>query len=499
MLIYMVDNPYRFDVEQTAIILMPSLNPSVTNEEPPRAPISEDYAVSTLIPGPKSIRADFFLQIGGQSCTETCISVFDEDADEEYKKTETRHTIRRSVFKAYVKLTNDKPAWGALAGVRPVKLARGFLEEGKSPTEVSRLLENRYYVRKDKVKMLLECATHSLALKSELEPFDAALYVGIPYCPTRCSYCSFTSKATHTQEELDEYLKALTLEIHALSKSLEISKGRVKLKAVYIGGGTPTVLNEVQLSALLATIGNAFTLAKDCEYTVEAGRPDTITIEKLEAIVSGGAERISINPQSFSQRVLRNIGRKHGVDEIYRAFEKANSVPGLKVNMDLIAGLPGDNLAGFAVSVKSAVELSPENITVHTLAVKKGATIAKESFEHTKPEIIHEMLKLSEEMLREQNYNPYYLYRQKYSGGSFENVGYARLNEICRYNIYMMDELLPVLGVGAGAVTKLGADGQITRLTNPKYGVDYMRQIEDVLLKKDKIAAYYLEKLQREL
>ncbi len=493
MNIYLINNPYKFDVEQTAIILMPERKPRVTDAPAPRARIAEDFAVSELSFGPKSVTATFSLQLDDKFCTETCRSVFNGDEDEETVRTETRHTLRRSVYKAYVSLTGDRPAWGALAGVRPAKLARRFIESGLSEEETKRLLTGRYEIRQDKAEMTMAAAICAKTLKAQLTRKDAALYVGIPFCPTRCAYCSFISKAAPDAktESVESYLRVLRDEIKKVGEQLD--GAGVRLRAVYVGGGTPTALAPEQLSALLETINSSTARSEDCEFTVEAGRPDTVTAEKLDAIKRGGAGRISINPQTFSNRVLKNIGRSHSVDDVYAAYELARSFNAFVINMDLIAGLPGDTLAGFAGSVKRATELLPEDITVHTLALKKGSFFAEKGFQCTPPETIEGMLGAGAEILSGCGYRPYYLYRQKYSGGSFENVGYEKDGQVCKYNVYMMDELLPVIGCGAGAVTKLSFDGEekIVRITNPKYPEDYVAHAADVLDKKLGIGRFY--------
>jgi oxygen-independent coproporphyrinogen-3 oxidase len=493
MNIYMVENPYKFDVEQTAIILMPERKPRVTESPAPRARIAEDFAISELKVGKKSATAKFSLQLDGKFCAETCISVFKGDESKQEIETEIRNTLRRSVYKAYVTLTGNRPAWGALAGVRPTKLARRHMEKGLSADETKKLLVNRYYIRPDKAEMSVSAAICAQKLKKNLSENDAALYVGIPYCPTRCAYCSFISKAAPDAKTgaVQKYLSVLEQEIAETGE--RISEAGVRLQAVYIGGGTPTVLSPEQLSSLLCAIKRSFELAEGCEFTVEAGRPDTITSEKLGAIRENGANRLSINPQTFSNRVLKNIGRGHSVDDIYNAFELVRGIGGFSVNMDLIAGLPGDSFAGFAKSVKNAIELEPENITVHTLALKRGSSFAENGFLHMPPETIAEMLSNGADMLAKAGYEPYYLYRQKYSGGSFENVGYAKDDQICRYNVYMMDELLPVIACGAGAVTKLTFDREqnIIRISNPKYPEDYIAKSDEIMESKAKLAAFY--------
>ncbi len=493
MHIYMRENPYKFDVEQTAIILFPERSPRVVVEEIPGSNLTEDYGVSSITPTEKGITASFFLQLDGRSTKQSAQGLFPPDADEEARKTETRHTVRRSVYKAFVALTGEKPAWGALSGVRPAKLTRKYMEAGNTEQQTRKILENRYGIRKDRAALALRAAKVSLDLKKDLTHKDAGIYLGIPFCPTRCSYCSFISRAAPkaASEMIAAYLRALLEEMSAVGESLKESGCRVP--ALYIGGGTPTTLDEEQLNVLLLHARNVFPLARDCELTLEAGRPDTITREKLQVAAENGVNRLSINPQTFSNRVLEAVGRRHTVEQNYDAYELARSFARFQINMDLIAGLPADNLANFADSVTQACNLYPENITVHTLALKRGSALTESGAKQHTPQTIAAMLKNGEEILSAYHYLPYYLYRQKYSGGSFENVGYALGGDICRYNVYMMDELLPVIGCGAGAVTKLGFDtGEaVVRLNNPKYPEDYLARKEEIIGKKEEIKAFF--------
>lgn len=494
MHIYLSDNPYLYDVEQTAMTLMPDRLPRATAEIPEVIDRTKDYAVSKLTRTKKGVVAAFTLCIDGETVTETCRELIgDVSADE--ADSIARHAVRRSVFKAYSTLTGDKPAWGAVSGVRPAKLARKLLNSGLTPDEAVNRLKRGYYVREDKARFAVDCAVYAQNLLSELTGDDVALYVGIPFCPTRCAYCSFISKTAPgaDSETVVEYLNCLLREIEATGNALKAAKKRVC--AVYVGGGTPTFLSAEQLRALLGKIRESFVLGENCEFTVEAGRPDTLTPEKLNAITDGGATRISVNPQSFSNRVLASIGRSHSAEAVYDAYRLAREKDGLEINMDLIAGLPGDSVAGFAQSVSNAVSLEPENITVHTLAVKKGSAFAERHQAQLSSEQISAMLEVGWDILRENGYAPYYLYRQKYSGGSFENVGWAKEERICRYNVYMMEELLPVAACGAGAVTKLTDDSgkKIERLVNPKYPADYCVAIEEIIEKKEIMTRYLSE------
>lgn len=483
MHIFLENNPYKFDVEQTAIMLMPARSPRVTDAPPPRAVLEEDYAVCGLKIAEKSAMATCMLKLDGKRVTKACRYVY-EEGDEDRREGEIRHTVRRSVYKAYTELTGKRPAWGALSGVRPAKLARGFISDGLSPADTVKKLMSRYYIAEEKALLAVQCAAEAIELKAGLSPSDTAVYIGVPYCPTRCAYCSFFSRAADDAPpgQISKYLDALIAEISAAALALSAA-GRT-VKALYIGGGTPTTLSADALALLLEN-SRRLPLVRDCEITLECGRPDTMTREKLQAAKAGGVTRVSVNPQSFSERVLSAIGRVHGIDAVYEAYELARGL-GFEVNMDLIAGLPEDSLAAFADGVRSAVGLRPENITVHTLAIKKGSAFAAAAPTLPPPDTVAAMLDAARAELVSAGYFPYYLYRQKYMSGSFENVGYSLEGRICEYNIYMMEELLPVIACGAGAATKLVSpdEREISRLTNPKFPEEYIARIDELTAAK---------------
>ncbi len=493
MKIYLDGNPFAYDVEQTALALFPGRGPRAAADAPRPFDRTGDYGISRLTYTKRGVTAAFTLCLDGQTVTEICRENLGDSAEEREPEALARHAVRRSVYKAYAALTGEKPAWGALSGVRPAKLARRLMQAGMTPEEAEKRLRRGYYVRDDKARLAVSAAVCAETLSRELDPRDAALYVGIPFCPTRCAYCSFISKTAPSAdaEAVVAYLDALRRELAAMGAGAAAAGARIR--AVYIGGGTPTFLSAPQLSALMAEIRGDFALAPGCEFTVEAGRPDSLTEDKLRAVAEGGATRVSVNPQSFSNRVLAAIGRSHSAESVYDAFRAVRATGGMEINMDLIAGLPGDTAAGFAQSVSRTLELGPENVTVHTLALKKGSSFAERHQAQLSPQLIADMLSTAHRMLSEAGYAPYYLYRQKYSGGSFENVGWAKEEKICRYNVYMMEELLPVLAAGAGAVTKLSGDGtgRIERLTNPKYPADYCAAIGEILKKKTGLAGLF--------
>ena len=398
-----------------------------------------------------------------------------------------RQTLQQSYYLAAVQLLPEMPAWGALAGVRPTKLTTRCLAQGGSEAEALRLMRHTYYVSPSRSALSLDCSRSTLAAAAKLRPRDISLYVGIPFCPTRCVYCSFVSRTVGKKAELMEpYLQALGQEIAVTGELLK--EAGCTVRSVYIGGGTPTTLDTAQLAWLLDSIHAAFDLGQCLEFTVEAGRPDTLSMEKLASIREHGANRISINPQSMIDSVLRACGRPHTAADVLRCYEQASSLGFDAINMDLIAGLPTDSFAGFCRSLDTVTALNPGNITVHTLALKKGADLFEKRQALPSQEEVAQMVDYTERTLRPAGYRPYYLYRQKYMSGSFENVGWSRDNLDCLYNIYMMEELHTILSLGGGGMNKLNLPGgKIQRYHNPKFPEQYITMLPEVLAQKRQI------------
>ena len=380
-----------------------------------------------------------------------------------------RYVVRRAVYRAALAFLPNVPEWGALSGVRPAKLGRLLIrEKGSSEAAVHALMQGDF-VSREKAKLTVTCAEAALKVLETREARDFDVYIGIPFCPTRCAYCSFVSAATAAQGKLiPAYVEKLIAE---LAQGAELShKLGLRLRTLYMGGGTPTTLSPEQLDRVLTA---AEALGNPEEITVEAGRPDTIDAEKLAVLRAHGVGRVSVNPQTMNDEVLKRIGRRHTAQDIVDKMKLVRAAGFESVNMDLIAGLPGDTPESFANTLDRVMELEPENITVHTFARKRGATLF--DTEQESPEILIEMLKTAREKLSGK-YKPYYLYRQKYSGGSFENIGWTVPGHECFYNISMMEELSTVLSFGAGAVTKLIAPGVIRRVTHPKYAAEYLER-----------------------
>lgn len=393
-----------------------------------------------------------------------------------------RRTLQRAFYLAAVDCLGAEPPWGMLSGVRPVKLPTRAMEAGATPRQAEAMLRDQYRVSESRRALAMDCAKASLAVKNSLRPEEVSLYVGIPFCPTRCAYCSFISSSGSANKLIPQYMEGLLEEIDAAGAALRAGGKRVR--AVYIGGGTPTTLEAGQLQELLARLKAAFSLKPGTELTVEAGRPDTITREKLEAIRDGGATRISVNPQTMSDQVLSAIGRGHRAEDIRRAYALAREVGAGGINMDLIAGLPADSPEGFANTVDEVIAMDPENITVHTLALKKGARLRQEETPLPGGAEVAQMLSYAWQALRRAGYVPYYLYRQKFMSGSFENVGWCKPGQENVYNICMMEELHTVLSLGAGGVSKLVGGATVARQANPKYPQEYLTNLPRILADK---------------
>ena len=407
--------------------------------------------------------------------------------------------LKMSFFRAARELADDPHPWGALTGIRPAKKALELMD-GPAAGDTGRaaeLLTSKYSVTPERAGLAAVCAGYAREARERLRPREFSLYVGVPFCPTRCAYCSFVSAAVEKSGKLIEpYAAALASEmeqIGELTRSLGLC-----VRTVYWGGGTPTTLSAAQLEMLMKKLKSSFDLSRVTEYTVEAGRPDTLTEEKLTVLLEGGAGRISINPQTLDDNVLKTIGRAHTADDFFRAFELAVRAGFMHINTDLIAGLPGDTPQGFSQTLETVLNLRPDNITVHTLARKKGSrlTLGGEAPSgEAARENAGEMLDFSRAALRKNGYEPYYLYRQKFMAGGFENVGWTLPGGQCLYNLCMMEELHTVLSVGAGGVSKLvdAGRGRIERVFQCKYPLEYLDRHDKIEAYKNRLAEFASE------
>ena len=388
------------------------------------------------------------------------------------------------------------PKWGILTGVRPSKLMMRHIEsDGEAAAE--EYFKNVLLVSPEKTRLAKEVALSEKKIVSLSKKDSASLYISIPFCPTRCSYCSFVSHSIASQSAkklIPEYVEKLCEEIRLTAK--KANECGLKILSVYWGGGTPTTLSPEELKTVLSEIQNSFDLSSCLEYTVEAGRPDTVTKEKLDVLKQFGVTRVSINPQTFNDGVLKAVKRNHTAKDTVEKLKLARSAGFDFINTDLIAGLPTDTEESFKNSVLEAIKLSPENITVHTLALKRSSGIVSEgkSAEAFGGDIGN-MIKIAENELYKAGYTPYYMYRQSKSLGNLENVGWCKKGAECLYNVFMMEECHTILSVGAGAVTKLVANGgeYIERIFNYKYPFEYISRFRELCRRKERISEFVAE------
>jgi len=408
------------------------------------------------------------------------------------KEGQRRHAIGACFFLAARELTGVTPPWGMLTGVRPDKPVTWALSEGKTPEEAKAYLEREYFVTPERSALALETGSAALTAARRLAPKDIAVYIGIPFCPTRCAYCSFVSHSVERSFSLvPPYVEALIQEIR--SGGQMVREQGLRVRTFYMGGGTPTTLTAEQMDRVLTAFEQSFDLSACDEFTVEAGRPDTITAEKMAVLRAHGVTRVSVNPQTMEDHVLAAIGRRHTAGDIEAAMELVAKYDFPHVNMDLIAGLPADTPEGFRRSLDRCMAFGTDNITVHTLALKKGSRILLEGLPIPSAEDVAAMLDYAAPVLRSAGYAPYYLYRQKYMSGSFENIGWCRPGSECWYNIDIMSELCSILSFGAGGSTKMvePTTRHIERVFNLKYPKEYTERPEKCLANQEAFADFY--------
>ena len=488
MELFLIGHTYRYAVEQIMLMLFPEERPTY-----PARPSGALRARVTLREGAQWLTAETAITApDGRSFRGVSrVRLADLGSGLQAERLRQR-AVKQSFYRAAVRFHGAKPVWGALSGIRPALLMRRLMDEGPdSDAHALRRFIALYDVSPERAALTLDAARAAREAQRTLAPEDVMLYVGVPFCPTRCAYCSFVSQSVEKSMKLiPDFVAALEQDIRATADAARAARRRVR--AVYFGGGTPTTLSAAQLDAVLTLLEDCFDLSACTELTVEAGRPDTITREKLEALRAHGVTRVSVNPQTMSDRVLEAIGRRHTAEDVLRALELVRAVGGFAVNMDLIAGLPEDDTAGFARTLDTVLSLGVENVTVHTLALKKGSRILLEGTRLPDAAAVGEMLAYAAARLREGGYAPYYLYRQKFMSGGFENVGWCRPGAENLYNICIMEELCSILAMGAGASTKLAdGNGLLKRVFAPKYAKEYIDGIEAVCADKRRITEFF--------
>ena len=415
---------------------------------------------------------------------------YEEDKYFELSFVGDRNVLKKELFAILTAETGYYPKWGSITGIRPVKLfgetvAANGGENAICDTE--KLFEDYYCVSEEKTKLTSSIYRYQMEAFGEADEKSVGLYIGIPFCPTRCLYCSFTSNQTN-EDEIKLYMEALHKEIDYVSRKMK-EKG-LYAESIYIGGGTPTTLDHVMLGELLEHVNCCFKTDKLREFTVEAGRPDTITEEKLIAIKNAGVERISINPQTMHDKTLKLIGRAHNVDEVRKGFELAYKVGIENINTDLIVGLPGETLDEFKYSLDEVVKLKPSNITIHTLAVKRASKLAgiDDNYHYNIGKIATEMMNYAYEKMDNENFIPYYLYRQKHMAGAGENTGFCLKGTESIYNARIMDEHQSIVALGAGGISKLyyPEQNRLERVANVSNYKIYIERIDEMLERKEK-------------
>lgn len=476
----------RYAIEQSLLAFFPEERPVYEGED------GDSHAEVTLHEGNVYATGVTTLTYGGK--TARCEArVRTAGVSDAYERERLRQrALKLSFFRAARDVTGVTPSWGALTGIRPAKLVRTMLEDGMTPAQADRVLRDTYCVSPARRRLALESAEAGLKAKNGLRPEDISLYIGIPFCPTRCAYCSFVSASVEKSFKLMEpYLAALTAEVEAAG--CMVKEAGLRIKSFYMGGGTPTTLTADQMDRLLSKLEQNFDFGNLAELTIEAGRPDTIDEEKLRVLRAHNTTRVSINPQTMEDNVLAAIGRRHTADDIRRAMEQVRAAGFPHVNMDLIAGLPEDTPEGFARSLDEVISMGADNITVHTLSLKKGSRIMLEGSRIPGADEVAQMLDYADPTLRKHGFAPYYLYRQKYMSGSFENVGWTKPGGTGLYNIYIMEELHSILSLGAGGSTKMVGGGQIRRAFNAKYPREYIDRPEKRRANLMDFARFYAE------
>lgn len=475
---------FRYEAEKICQIFFPLEELRTVTEKPE----SGEYIESFMRRGESEITLGAYAEIDGkqESAAETAQPGTNEN--------ELEIAMAAAIYRVLQKITGYSPAWGIVTGVRPAKLLHSLCAQEGSEQGACDYFKNSLFVSDEKTSLTRQVMRAQAPIYKMSRPESFSLYVSIPFCPTRCSYCSFVSHSLESAKKLlPDYVRLLTKELEKLGDiARELG---LRLETVYFGGGTPTTLSGGQLLQVARAIEENFDLSFLREYTIEAGRPDTITPERLDAMREIGVTRISINPQTLNDDVLNHIGRKHTAQQTIDAFNTARKHGFSNINMDLIAGLPTDTLPSFRSTLQRVLELMPESITVHTLALKRSSRLVTQGEDEVEMRTALTGKMLDEVTVRLPNagFKPYYMYRQSRCVGNLENVGWCRDGFESLYNVFMMEEIHTVLAAGAGAVTRFRQPGgnRIERIFNYKYPFEYIRDFDEMLRRKDKITELY--------
>lgn len=474
MILIIDSHPFRYEMEALCRMFLHGRELKITEEA--EIPPKEDYIYTALEGDEITVKA----KIDGKYA--------------EAKRTAENDHARNmelAVFGVLTEILSIRPKWGVLTGIRPVKLAMQLHDMGLSEEEIRKKLKEERLVSDEKLDLLLTTMEHELEIRASSRPNSVSLYISIPFCPSRCSYCTFTSHSVEKAAKLiPQYVELLCDELKDIA--VLIDEIGLHLETVYMGGGTPTVLTAKQLDRVLSTVNESFDMTGVRELTVEAGRPDTITAEKLAVLKKNGVGRISINPQTMDDEVLAAIGRKHTAEDVKNAFALAKTFGFDSINMDLISGLPGDNMEKFRKTIAEVIAMNPDNITLHTLTVKHGANLAPMA-QSVFAATADAMNEYAYGEFAKAGYFPYYLYRQKGTVDNLENVGFCKPGKEGIYNIFIMDETHTVLSAGAGGVTKMKApyDKKIERIFNFKYPYEYIERFELMNERKEQVRNFY--------
>lgn len=477
MNLYVKNHNFHFELENLTRLFFPNEKITVIRDfSEPQPP----YIYTEV-----SDKITISVNIGSFNKSETAVKKLTDDDNE--------LVSAQLLYKLLCDFTGLTQPWGILTGVRPVKLLRRLAEESNEEQAVKKF-ENDFFVSNEKIALSRETEHNERKILELSKPESFSLYVGIPFCPSRCSYCSFVMASIERAEKLIEpYTKLLCEEI---KRTAEIAnKLGLRLETVYFGGGTPTTLSAEQLDTVLGTVNKSFDMSTCREFTVEAGRPDTIDIAKLFALKENKVDRISINPQTLSDEVLKTIGRKHTAQQFFDAFELARKCGFDNINTDLIAGLPTDTPESFKNSLDSIVRLNAECITVHTLCMKRASRLTTEgvTLDLQQARDAREMLAYTQNILGQNEYIPYYMYRQSRMVGNLENVGWSKKGFESLYNVYVMDETHTILACGSGGVTKLKRNNPdyLERIFNFKYPYEYIDRFDELIQRKSGIMQFY--------
>ena len=477
MNLYVKNHNFHFELENLTRLFFPNEKITVIRDfSEPQPP-----CIYTEV----SDKITISVNIGSFNKSETAVKKLTDDDNE--------LVSAQLLYKLLCDFTGLTQPWGILTGVRPVKLLRRLAEESNEEQAVKKF-ENDFFVSNEKLALSRETEHNERKILELSKPESFSLYVGIPFCPSRCSYCSFVMASIERAEKLIEpYTKLLCEEI---KRTAEIAnKLGLRLETVYFGGGTPTTLSAEQLDTVLRTVNKSFDMSTCREFTVEAGRPDTIDIAKLFALKENKVDRISINPQTVNDEVLKTIGRKHTAQQFFDAFELARKCGFDNINTDLIAGLPTDTPESFKNSLDSIVRLNAECITVHTLCMKRASRLTTEgvTLDLQQARDAREMLAYTQNILGQNEYIPYYMYRQSRMVGNLENVGWSKRGFESLYNVYVMDETHTILACGSGGVTKLKRNNPdyLERIFNFKYPYEYIDRFDELIQRKSGIMQFY--------